>query len=70
LESAIQQAAMRESIDKYMSEAKSTNLNTFLDNIQNIGREMDAIREAKKTMAANAAHGGKLNKRKKKGLTC
>jgi hypothetical protein len=52
LESAIQQAAMRESIDKYMSEAKSTNLNTFLDNIQNIGKEMDAIREAKKTMEA------------------
>ena len=70
LESAIQQAAMRESIDKYMSEAKSTNLNTFLDNIQNIGKEMDAIREAKKTMEAQKAHGGKLNKRKKKGLTC
>ena len=70
LESAIQQAAMRESIDKYMSEAKSTNLNTFLDNIQNIGKEMDAIREAKKTMEAEKAHGGKLNKRKKKGLTC
>lgn len=70
LESAVQQAAMREAIDKYISEARSTNLNTFLDNIQNIGREMDAIREAKKTMAANAAHGGKLNKRKKKGLTC
>lgn len=70
LESAVQQAAMREAIDKYISEARSTNLNTFLDNIQGIGREMDAIREAKKTMAANAAHGGKLNKRKKKGLTC
>jgi hypothetical protein len=31
---------------------------------------MDAIREAKKTMAAKYAYGGKLNKRKKKGLTC
>lgn len=70
LESAVQQAAIRESIDKYISEAKSTNLNTFLENIQNIGREMDAIREAKKTTEAQKAHGGKLKKRKKKGLTC
>lgn len=68
--SAIQQAAMREAIDQYISESNSANATTLLDNIQNIGREMDAIREAKKTMAANAAHGGKLNKRKKKGLTC
>jgi hypothetical protein len=61
---------MREAIDQYISESNSANITTLLDNIQNIGREMDAIREAKKTTAANAAHGGKLNKRKKKGLTC
>lgn len=70
LDSAYKQAAMRELIDQYISESNSTNATTLLDNIQNIGREMDAIREAKKTMAANAAYGGKLNKRKKKGLTC
>ena len=69
-QSAVQQAAMREAIDQYISESNSTNLSTFLDNIQGIGREMDAIREAKKTTAANSAYGGKLNKRKKKGLTC
>lgn len=70
LDSAYKQAAMRELIDQYISESNSTNATTFLDNIQGIGREMNAIREAKKTMAANAAYGGKLNKRKKKGLTC
>lgn len=70
LDSAYKQAAMRELIDQYISESNSTNVTTFLDNIQGIGREQDAIREAKKTMAANAAYGGKLNKRKKKGLTC
>lgn len=68
-DSAYKQAAMRELIDQYISESNSTNATTLLDNIQNIGREMDAIREAKKTMEAQKAHGGKLNKRKKKGLT-
>lgn len=70
LDSAYKQAAMREAIDQYISESNSANATTLLDNIQNIGREMDAIREAKKTMGAQKAHGGKLNKRKKKGLTC
>ena len=70
LDSAYKQAVMREAIDQYISESNSTNATTFLDNIQGIGREQDAIREAKKTMAANSAYGGKLNKRKKKGLTC
>lgn len=70
LDSAYKQAVMREAIDQYISESNSANATTLLDNIQNIGREMDAIREAKKTMEAEKAHGGKLNKRKKKGLTC
>jgi hypothetical protein len=43
---------MREAIDQYISESNSANITTLLDNIQNIGREMDAIREAKKTMEA------------------
>lgn len=39
LQSAIQQAQMREDIDRTVSAAKSQNLSNFLDSLQGIGRE-------------------------------
>lgn len=69
-DSAVKQASMRELIDQYISESNSTNLSTLLDNIQNMSKEAYAMDEAKKTAAALAAYGGKLKRKKKKGLTC
>ena len=69
-DSAVKQASMRELIDQYISEANSTNATTLLDNIQNMSKEAYAMEEAKKTAAALGAYGGKLKRKKKKGLTC
>ena len=68
-QSAVQQATMREAIDQYISEARSANLSGFLSDLGAIGKEALDRKSAKEVAAAMAACGGKLNKRKRKGLT-
>lgn len=68
-QSAVQQATMREAIDRYISEARSANLSGFLTDLSAIGKESLDRKSAEEVAAASAANGGKLNKRKRKGLT-
>ena len=68
-QSAVQQATMREAIDRYISEARSANLSSFLTDLSAIGKEALDRKSAEEVAAASAANGGKLNKRKRKGLT-
>lgn len=85
LESAVQQAAMREAIDQYISTANSTNVSNFMESLQNIGREnldrralqeliadgiFGAMQDKSEKALTRRANGGKIKTKKRKGLTC
>ena len=69
LQSAVYRAQMQEEIDRYISEANSANLSGLIQNLSDLGTDQYNMKQAKETAKALAACGGKLKRRKKKGLT-
>ena len=84
-QSAVQQAAMREAIDQYISASDSANFSNFMESLQNIGREnldrralqelitdnvFGAMSDKTEKTLTRRANGGKLKRNKRKGLTC
>lgn len=83
-DSAVKQASMRELIDQYISESNSTNASNLMESMQNIGKEnldkkalqeliADGIFGAMSDKTAGALtrrdYGGKIRRKKRKGLT-